>query len=109
MFFVDLVSRVRLVKLFWFLVVDAMLSPSERSLGVWLAADGASGRSTAARFPFPPKVAKTEAHLRSSLRPDSADEETLRALPAEGQQGSHVLEEVWALLQVITICFLRRL
>ncbi len=40
------------------------------------------------------KVAKTEAHLQATLRPERELEETLRALPSEGKQGEHVLAEV---------------
>lgn len=40
------------------------------------------------------KVAKTEAHLQATLRPEREREEALRALPLEGRQGEHVLAEV---------------
>ena len=55
---------------------------------------------------YSPKVAKTEAHLQATLRPNLADEETLRALPAEGKPGGQVLVQV-RLRACVSVCLKR--
>ncbi|CAN0119796.1 unnamed protein product [Pylaiella littoralis] len=45
------------------------------------------------------EVAKTETHLRATLRPESENEETLCGLPAEGKQRKLLLDEMMLLAQ----------